>query len=269
MSEKPGNKQQASHDSHAVAAPAPLGGARADFVASLGRKANDARNVLGVVLAERGTANERAPREELRRKLHALNVSARMLHFDVMAQSLAEAEDRPQSRRASRARDGRRPGDNRPYPRRPPRPRVGRRAARAGEEAERSPGRGTTASHGAPRRERNARRGADRRRPCPRRAPVRVRADRRRAGGDRARAEGGPRDRGHRRRRGRRRGARRGAARRSLHRAGADCGRGGVPRAWDRGALRRARRGADADEADHRGKGCGARATRRSTTGTT
>jgi CheY-like chemotaxis protein len=92
MSEKPGNKQQASHDSHAVAAPAPLGGARADFVASLGRKANDARNVLGVVLAERGTANERAPREELRRKLHALNVSARMLHFDVMAQSLAEAE---------------------------------------------------------------------------------------------------------------------------------------------------------------------------------
>src|ERR1700683_535803 len=89
MSEKPGNKQQGSQGTHQ---PAPLGGARADFVASLGRKTNDARGVLTTVLAERGTDNERTPREELRRRLHALNAGARMLHFDVMARVLAEAE---------------------------------------------------------------------------------------------------------------------------------------------------------------------------------
>src|SRR5271155_4459901 len=88
MSDRAG-KQQTLQDSNQ---PAPLGGARADFVASLGRKTNDARGVLTTVLAERGTDNERTPREELRRRIHALNTSARMLHFDVMARVLAEAE---------------------------------------------------------------------------------------------------------------------------------------------------------------------------------
>jgi CheY-like chemotaxis protein len=87
MSEKPGSKppQESSQ-------PTRLGGARADFVASLGRKTNDARAVLTTAMAERGTENERGPRDELRRRIHALAASAKMLRFDVMTQSLAEAE---------------------------------------------------------------------------------------------------------------------------------------------------------------------------------
>jgi CheY-like chemotaxis protein len=48
--------------------------------------------VLNAALAERGTAGERAPREELRRKIHALVASAKMLRFDAMTQVLLEAE---------------------------------------------------------------------------------------------------------------------------------------------------------------------------------
>jgi CheY-like chemotaxis protein len=90
MSEKPGTKPpQSAHESNQ---PARLGGARADFVASLGRKANDARAVLATAAAERGSANEKGPRDELRRRIHALATSARMLRFDAMTQALAEAE---------------------------------------------------------------------------------------------------------------------------------------------------------------------------------
>ncbi len=66
-----------------------LGGARADFVASLGRKVEQARELLGTVEAR---AAEAEPREELRRRLHALAVAAKMMHFDVMARTLAEAD---------------------------------------------------------------------------------------------------------------------------------------------------------------------------------
>src|ERR1700677_3720368 len=89
MTERSATKPPASNASQS--SPAPIGGARADFVASLGKKANDARNVLGVALAARGTEEERAPREELRRRIHALNASAKMLHFDVMSGALVEA----------------------------------------------------------------------------------------------------------------------------------------------------------------------------------
>ena len=65
-----------------------LGGARADFVASLGRKVADARDVLGAMEAD-PTASH--PRDELRRKLHALGTGARLLRFDAMARSLQEA----------------------------------------------------------------------------------------------------------------------------------------------------------------------------------
>src|SRR5580704_19058888 len=92
MSEKPGSKPPQSAQESSQTAPARLGGARADFVASLGRKANDARGVLTTALAERGTANEKGPRDELRRRIHALGASAKMLRFDSMAQALAEAE---------------------------------------------------------------------------------------------------------------------------------------------------------------------------------
>jgi CheY-like chemotaxis protein len=69
-----------------------LGGARAEFVGSLGRKVEGARGVLFATLSERGTPGERGPREELRRRIHALGASARLLRFDAMAKSLTEAE---------------------------------------------------------------------------------------------------------------------------------------------------------------------------------
>ncbi len=66
-----------------------LGGARADFIASLGRKVEQAREILNGVEAR---AADPEPREELRRRLHALGVSAKMMHLDVMARTLAEAD---------------------------------------------------------------------------------------------------------------------------------------------------------------------------------
>jgi len=66
-----------------------LGGARADFVASLGRKVADARKTLDALEGDPRSARER---DELRRKVHALGTSARMMRFDAMAQALAEAE---------------------------------------------------------------------------------------------------------------------------------------------------------------------------------
>ena len=66
-----------------------LGGARADFVASLGRKVVDARKALAALEAD---PRAPGPRDELRRKLHALGTSARMMRFEAMAQALAEAE---------------------------------------------------------------------------------------------------------------------------------------------------------------------------------
>ncbi len=64
-----------------------LGGARADFVASLGRKVGDARTLL--------TALEDDPssipaRDELRRRVHALGTGARLLRFEAMARTLQE-----------------------------------------------------------------------------------------------------------------------------------------------------------------------------------
>src|SRR5256885_9734453 len=66
-----------------------LAGVRADFVASLGRKVGDARKSLAAL---EGDPRASAPRDELRRKLHALGTSARMMRFEAMAQALAEAE---------------------------------------------------------------------------------------------------------------------------------------------------------------------------------
>jgi CheY-like chemotaxis protein/HPt (histidine-containing phosphotransfer) domain-containing protein len=66
-----------------------LGGARGDFVASLGRKVADARKALATLEAD---PRAQGPRDELRRKLHALGTSARMMRFEAMAQALAEAE---------------------------------------------------------------------------------------------------------------------------------------------------------------------------------
>jgi CheY-like chemotaxis protein len=64
-----------------------VGGARADFVASLGRKVNDARELLGLLEQE---PTSKALRDELRRRLHALGAGARLLRFEAMTQALQE-----------------------------------------------------------------------------------------------------------------------------------------------------------------------------------
>jgi len=65
-----------------------LGGARADFVAGLGRKVADLRGTLARVRGERADI---APREELRRKLHALGSAAKLMKFDAMDRGISEA----------------------------------------------------------------------------------------------------------------------------------------------------------------------------------
>ena len=71
--------------------PAPsgrLGGARADFVASLGRKIHDARELL---TALEDDPSSKTARDELRRRVHALSAGARLLRFDAMARTLQDA----------------------------------------------------------------------------------------------------------------------------------------------------------------------------------
>jgi DNA-binding response OmpR family regulator len=65
-----------------------LGGARADFVASLGRKVADARDILAAIEAEPSSI---AARSEMRRRMHALGTGARLLHFGSMAGAIQEA----------------------------------------------------------------------------------------------------------------------------------------------------------------------------------
>jgi DNA-binding response OmpR family regulator len=65
-----------------------VGGARADFIASLGRKVLDAREHLALLEEDPSSS---AGRDELRRRLHALGTGARLLHFEAMAHSLQEA----------------------------------------------------------------------------------------------------------------------------------------------------------------------------------
>ena len=64
-----------------------VGGARADFVATIGRKVADARRLLTAL--EDDPASKPA-RDEPRRRLHALGSGARLLRFEAMAKSLQE-----------------------------------------------------------------------------------------------------------------------------------------------------------------------------------
>jgi DNA-binding response OmpR family regulator len=64
-----------------------LGGARADFVASLGKKVAGARELLSAL---GGDPTSQPLRDELRRRLHALGSGARLLRFEAMARSLQE-----------------------------------------------------------------------------------------------------------------------------------------------------------------------------------
>ena len=66
-----------------------LGGARAEFVANLGRRVAELR-----AMVQRIEANDDAPRlvEELKRRLHSLGAGARLLRFARVAERLAEGE---------------------------------------------------------------------------------------------------------------------------------------------------------------------------------
>ncbi len=66
-----------------------LGGARADFVGSLGRKIADLRAVLATLAGEPESS---LARDDLRRKLHALGTGARMLHFEGMTRCILDTE---------------------------------------------------------------------------------------------------------------------------------------------------------------------------------
>ncbi len=77
-----------SNGMRAPSASARLGGARADFVAGLGRKVADLRTTLARV---RATPDDITTRDELRRKLHALASAAKMMKFDAMERGIAEA----------------------------------------------------------------------------------------------------------------------------------------------------------------------------------
>ena len=65
-----------------------LGGARADFVASLGRKIADARTVLLAIGNARGNTHLRS---ELMRRLATMAQGANILRFPTMEQALAES----------------------------------------------------------------------------------------------------------------------------------------------------------------------------------
>ena len=65
-----------------------LGGARADFVAGLGRKVVDLRASSAKV---REAPEDITRREELRRKMHALSSAAKLMKFDAMDRAIAEA----------------------------------------------------------------------------------------------------------------------------------------------------------------------------------
>src|SRR3989442_16044077 len=65
-----------------------MSGARADFIASLGKRVTEARELLGKLENNLGDGE----REELARRLRALGSSARLLQFPKVAQALAEAE---------------------------------------------------------------------------------------------------------------------------------------------------------------------------------
>jgi DNA-binding response OmpR family regulator len=81
---------QAEH-AHTGAKSARLGGARADFVAGLGRKVHDLRSSLARVRLAREEQNDTHARDELRRKLHALGSAAKMMKFEAMERAIGEA----------------------------------------------------------------------------------------------------------------------------------------------------------------------------------
>jgi len=66
-----------------------LGGMQADFVGTLGRKAGDVRSALSALEAD---PKARGPRDDVRRRLHAIGTAARLLHFDSTRGAIGRAE---------------------------------------------------------------------------------------------------------------------------------------------------------------------------------
>src|SRR5689334_3906745 len=65
-----------------------LGGARADFVAMLGRRVAEIAGILRLVTAEPTSARLR---DDLRRRLHALSAGARLLRFTRLAEEVSQS----------------------------------------------------------------------------------------------------------------------------------------------------------------------------------
>jgi CheY-like chemotaxis protein len=68
-----------------------LGGAAADFLGGLGRKAGELRPAIRAL---RDDPTRDRVRDDLRRKLHALGVGARLLHFEALAHAITVATER-------------------------------------------------------------------------------------------------------------------------------------------------------------------------------
>src|SRR5882762_7439852 len=66
-----------------------LGGMQADFVGTLGRKAGDVRTALAALETD---PKARGPRDDARRRLHAIGTAARLLHFDSACGAIKRAE---------------------------------------------------------------------------------------------------------------------------------------------------------------------------------
>src|SRR5450755_2940393 len=66
-----------------------LGGARADFVANLGRRVAELMGTLKQLQGDPGSARMR---DDLRRRIHALAAGARLLRFTMLAEELSASE---------------------------------------------------------------------------------------------------------------------------------------------------------------------------------
>ncbi len=71
-----------------------LGGAAADFVGGLARKVAELRAAISAIGAMPAAKDRERGRDEVRRKLHALGVGARLLHFEVLSKALAASTER-------------------------------------------------------------------------------------------------------------------------------------------------------------------------------
>ncbi|MDI1450092.1 response regulator, partial [Polyangium sp. 6x1] len=85
----PERRSEAPKDARPASSPERLGGVRADFVATLGRRVVELRTAV-TKLAEEPASPAR--RDDLRRRVHALAAAARLLRFNKLAEELKAGE---------------------------------------------------------------------------------------------------------------------------------------------------------------------------------